>query len=76
MNKKAFYGFLTLIIVVAIVIACAVGSSWFTNGNIKTWFNGWGQGVETENNSDGFDPVLPDDDDPANKPDELNVDMG
>lgn len=43
MSKKALYSFVALILAAALVIACGVGSSWFTNWNIKTWFNSWGQ---------------------------------
>lgn len=46
MRKKTFYAFLALILTAVIVIACGVGSSWFTNGDIKTWFNSWGQKTE------------------------------
>ena len=62
MRKKTFYGFIALILTAVIVITCGVGSSWFTNGNIKTWFNSWGA---------GYKQVLPDEGE--NKGDEGNA---
>lgn len=43
-----------LLIVAAIIITCGIGTSWFTNGNMSTWFNSWGKGstVEAEKDSD------------------------
>ena len=49
MSKKIFYTLLCIILAAAIVITCGVGSSWFTNGDIKTWFNSWGTGNEADN---------------------------
>ena len=46
MRKKHFLGLLSVIIVGGLVLAAAVGSSWFTNKNFKSWFNHWGQGPE------------------------------
>lgn len=48
MTKKTFYSFLAIILAGAIVLACAIGSSWFTNGDFKTWFNSWGQDSAVE----------------------------
>lgn len=53
MKKSAFYGFIALILAAAIVIACGVGSSWFTNGDIKTWFNSWGASSQDKDPVDG-----------------------
>ncbi len=43
MKAKTFLLLLAALIAAGIVLACAIGSSWFTNGNFKTWFNSWGQ---------------------------------
>lgn len=54
MKLKHFLGLIAAIIVAGIILAAAVGSSWFTNKNIKTWFNNWGQNKsETHNPADG-----------------------
>lgn len=55
MSKKALYSFVALILAAALVIACGVGSSWFTNWNIKTWFNSWGQSQKQPDNPDDKD---------------------
>ena len=49
MTKKSFISFISIILACAIFLACAIGSSWFTNGNFKTWFNSWGKGSTAEN---------------------------
>ena len=47
-TKNAIVAFVAILLALAIVIACGVGSSWFTNGDIATWFNSWGKGEQTE----------------------------
>lgn len=37
-----------LVLAVALVLTCGIGSSWFTNSDIATWFNSWGKGEQTE----------------------------
>lgn len=49
MRKKTLFGIIGAILLAAVFFVCAVGSSWFTNGDIKTWFNGWGYGKPEEN---------------------------
>lgn len=61
MRKSTFYSFIAIILAAVIVIACGIGSSWFTNGDIKTWFNFWGQGnktPDTESKSESYDGVV------------------
>lgn len=42
-----------MIVAIAMVIVCGIGSNWFKNGDIKTWFDNWGQGTsETESPND------------------------
>lgn len=43
MKKKTFLGLLAVIIVGGIILAAAIGSSWFKNKDFKTWFNSWGK---------------------------------
>lgn len=45
--KKVFSSVIAFIIAAALVIAVGVGSAWFSNWNVKTWFNSWGKGGET-----------------------------
>ena len=47
-TKNIIVAVVALILAAAIVIACGVGSSWFTNSDIATWFNSWGKGEQTE----------------------------
>ena len=42
-NRKVWGACVFFLVVVALVVAIAIGSSGFTNGNPKTWFNNWGQ---------------------------------
>ena len=42
-TKNAIAAVVAIVLALAIVIACGVGSSWFTNSDIATWFNSWGQ---------------------------------
>lgn len=59
MRKTTFRGVICLIIVLiltaGIVLACGIGSSWFTNKDFKTWFNGWGQNKPIEGDIPGND---------------------
>ena len=49
MKKATISGLVTVIVAIAMVIVCGIGSNWFRNGDTKTWFDNWGQGtVETE----------------------------
>lgn len=43
-NGKTIFGVICVILAAIVVIAAGIGSSWFTNGNIPTWFNYWGKG--------------------------------
>ena len=54
MKKKTFLGLLALLIVCGLVLAAAIGSSWFTNKNFKTWFNSWGNGVQSNVESNDY----------------------
>lgn len=45
-KTKAIISFIGGVLIAGIVLATAVGSSWYTNPDISTWFNGWGKGVE------------------------------
>lgn len=44
--KKIFSSVLALVLAAAVVITVGIGSSWFTNWNVKNWFNSWGKGTE------------------------------
>lgn len=49
MKKATISGLVTVIVAIAMVIVCGIGSNWFKNGDTKTWFDNWGKGtVETE----------------------------
>lgn len=56
-------GLIALILAAVIIITVGIGSSWFTNGDIRTWFNSWGQGASTP---DDKEPENPDDKEPEN----------
>lgn len=47
-TKNAIAAVVAIVLAVVIVIACGIGSSWFTNSDIATWFNSWGKGEHTE----------------------------
>lgn len=47
-TKNAIAAVVAIVLAVVIVIACGIGSSWFTNSDIATWFNSWGKGEQTE----------------------------
>ena len=63
-TKNAVAAIVAILLALAIVIVCGVGSSWFTNSDIATWFNSWGKGEQT---------VQPDEETPN---DEQPVDEG
>lgn len=50
--KKMISSVVALVLAAAIVVTVGVGSTWFTNWNVKTWFNSWGN-TETEEESSG-----------------------
>lgn len=53
MKKLTISGVIAVIVAIAMVIVCGIGSNWFKNGDIKTWFDNWGQGTsETESPND------------------------
>ena len=41
--KKAVSVIVALFVAAALVIAVGIGSSWFKNWKVKTWFNDWGK---------------------------------
>ncbi len=45
---KKFWGIFCSVLAVALAVAIGVGSSGFTNWNVKAWFNGWGKGEQTK----------------------------
>ena len=47
-TKNTVLAIVAFVLVIAIVIACGIGSSWFTNSDIATWFNSWGKGEQPE----------------------------
>ena len=57
MKKKAISSIIALLVAVALVITVGIGSSWFTNPNISTWFNNWGKG-EKDNEGDTLYPNI------------------
>ncbi len=56
-TKNAIVAVIAIVLALAIVIACGVGSSWFTNSDIATWFNSWGKGEQIEQSAEGKQPV-------------------
>ena len=46
MTKKALGGICVVLVAGILTLTAGIGSSWFTNGNIKTWFNSWGKGKQ------------------------------
>lgn len=51
-----------ILVIIALVATIAIGSTGFTNWNIKTWFNDWGKSSEikqSEISGDIFDSTLP-----------------
>ena len=60
MRKTTLFGLIGFVIIAAIVIFVAVGSSGFKNWKFLTWFNGWGQGIEnTDTDTDGGEDKTP-----------------
>jgi len=41
--KKIIASIVTLLLAAVIVVTVGIGSAWFTNWNVKTWFNSWGK---------------------------------
>lgn len=39
-------GIIAILCAGILTLTAGIGSSWFTNGNIKTWFNSWGKGKQ------------------------------
>lgn len=59
---KIFISVAVFVIVLALVIACGIGSQnssgkWFTNGNVLTWFDNWGKGAEKPNDDTSNDNI-------------------
>lgn len=50
--KKIINGVIALVVAAALVITAGIGSSWFTNFNVKTWFNNWGKGEKDNGEAD------------------------
>lgn len=51
MRRKSQGGVIAAIVAIVLaavlVLVCGIGSSWFTNSDIATWFNSWGKGEQT-----------------------------
>lgn len=52
MKKGTLTAIIVILLAAIIVLVCGIGSSWFTNGDIATWFNSWGKGTEQEQPAD------------------------
>ncbi len=52
MKKGTLSAIVVILLAAIIVLVCGIGSSWFTNGDIATWFNSWGKGEEQEDPTD------------------------
>ncbi len=48
MKNKTISSILAVTFAVTLIIIAGIGSSWFTNPNITTWFNSWGKGKDEE----------------------------
>ncbi len=53
--KKILYGLICIGLAAAMTIFVGVGSSWFTNWQVKTWFNYWWQGPQIPSEGDNPD---------------------
>ena len=56
-KQKVLISIVVLILAVALVIACGIGSQdnngkWFQNGNVLTWFGSWGKDKPTEDDTE------------------------
>ncbi len=45
--KKILSSLISIILAATCVITVGIGSAWFTNWNVKTWFNSWGQNEQS-----------------------------
>ena len=52
MRNGIIKGIVALFVAAALVVTAGIGSSWFTNPNIATWFNGWGKNKEGGDSGD------------------------
>ena len=62
MTKKTLGGICAGLFAGILTLTAGIGSSWFTNGNIGTWFNSWGKGNQEIKQPDN----TPDDNDVDN----------
>lgn len=56
-KQKVLISIVVLILAVALVIACGIGSQdnngkWFQNGNVLTWFSSWGKDKPAEDDTE------------------------
>lgn len=45
-NSGVIAAIVAVVLAIALVFACGIGSSWFTNSDFATWFNSWGKGEQ------------------------------
>lgn len=69
MRKSTMSGIIALLFAGLLTLTAGIGSSWFTNGNIKTWFNSWGKGKQ-----EIVQPNIPDNPDNPNNSDNSDKD--
>ena len=62
--KKFWISFISTLLAAAVVITVGIGSTWFTNWDVKTWFNSWGQAEQEQpdNPDEPEEPETPGDD--------------
>lgn len=60
MKKTTIYSIVAVVVAIALIIVLAVGSSGFTNWNVKTWFKGDGQNT-IQPNDPNTPSKIPDD---------------
>lgn len=53
MKKKTLSVICAILFAGILTLTAGIGSSWFTNGDIKTWFNSWGKSTTVSDNSNG-----------------------
>ena len=46
MRKNTLYGIIAILCAGVLTLVAGIGSAWFTNSDIKTWFNSWGKGKQ------------------------------
>ena len=56
-NGGVIAAIIAVVLAVVLVLVCGIGSSWFTNSDIATWFNSWGKGEQSELSEEN-DPVI------------------